>query len=122
MNVTPCPMKTLSSMITPSQINVWLEILQRLPTDGILLDFDEGSDFGFIADFASVEVDELGEFDVLPKLYIWRDAYVWICGHWLFVKEMLLVRCEGSGSIGFGSFSLGFVAPDCIRASRSEKR
>ena len=32
MNMTPWPMKTLSSIVTPSQINVWLEILQRLPT------------------------------------------------------------------------------------------
>jgi hypothetical protein len=33
MNVTPWPMKTLSSMVTPSHTKVWLEILQRLPTD-----------------------------------------------------------------------------------------
>src|SRR6266852_2759653 len=32
MKVTLCPMKTLSSISTPSQMNVWLEILQRLPT------------------------------------------------------------------------------------------
>src|SRR5271157_591494 len=31
MNVTPWPMKTLSSMVTPSQTKVWLETLQRLP-------------------------------------------------------------------------------------------
>src|SRR5208283_4300714 len=32
MNTTPWPMKTLSSIVTPSQTKVWLEILQRLPT------------------------------------------------------------------------------------------
>ena len=32
MNITPWPMKTLSSMSTPSQMNEWLEILQRFPT------------------------------------------------------------------------------------------
>src|SRR4029079_569649 len=32
MNATLCPMKTLSSMFTPSQTKVGLEILQRLPT------------------------------------------------------------------------------------------
>jgi dTDP-4-amino-4,6-dideoxygalactose transaminase len=32
MNVTPWPMKTLSSIVTPSQTKVWLEILHRLPT------------------------------------------------------------------------------------------
>jgi len=31
MKVTPWPTKTLSSMVTPSQMNVWLEILQFLP-------------------------------------------------------------------------------------------
>ena len=31
MNVTLWPMKTASSMVTPSQMNVWLEILQLLP-------------------------------------------------------------------------------------------
>jgi hypothetical protein len=31
MNTTPWPMKTLSSMLTPSQMKVWLEILQRRP-------------------------------------------------------------------------------------------
>ena len=32
MKVTLWPMKTLSSMVTPSQMKVWLEILQFLPT------------------------------------------------------------------------------------------
>src|ERR1700722_1559191 len=30
--VTPCPTKTSSSIVTPSQTNVWLEILQFFPT------------------------------------------------------------------------------------------
>ena len=33
MKVTPWPMKTWSSIVTPSQMKVWLEILQRRPTD-----------------------------------------------------------------------------------------
>src|SRR6266852_6322324 len=32
MNVTPCPIKTLSSISAPSQTNEWLEILQHRPT------------------------------------------------------------------------------------------
>ena len=32
MNITPCPMNTSSSMVTPSQMKVCDEILQRLPT------------------------------------------------------------------------------------------
>ena len=31
-NITPCPTNTSSSIVTPSQTNVWLEILQRSPT------------------------------------------------------------------------------------------
>ena len=31
MNMTPCPTKTSSSIVTPSQTNVWLWILQRAP-------------------------------------------------------------------------------------------
>jgi hypothetical protein len=49
--------------------------LAALADGGILLNFNECSDLGFIADFASVEVDELGEFDVPSELYIRRDAY-----------------------------------------------
>src|SRR5258708_3268467 len=32
INITPCPMKTSSSRVTPSQRKEWLEILQRFPT------------------------------------------------------------------------------------------
>ena len=32
MNATPCPMNTLSSIVTPSHTNVWLEILHLAPT------------------------------------------------------------------------------------------
>ena len=31
MNITPCPINTLSSIVTPSQIKVWLEILHLVP-------------------------------------------------------------------------------------------
>ena len=31
MNITPCPMNTPSSMVTPAQTNEWLEILQFFP-------------------------------------------------------------------------------------------
>src|SRR5207244_4305466 len=33
INMTPCPMNTSSSMITPSQIKEWLETLQLRPTE-----------------------------------------------------------------------------------------
>ena len=32
MKVTPWPMRTWSSIVTPSQMKVWLEILHRRPT------------------------------------------------------------------------------------------
>jgi hypothetical protein len=31
MNITPCPMNTSSSIVTPSHTKVWLEILQWAP-------------------------------------------------------------------------------------------
>src|SRR5258708_31830858 len=40
----------------------------------ILLDFNESAYLGFIADFAAVQIDELGEPDVLAELYTRRDA------------------------------------------------
>ena len=33
MNMTPWPTKTSSSIVTPSQTNVWLWILQRAPIE-----------------------------------------------------------------------------------------
>ena len=33
MNVTECPTKTSFSIVTPSQMNVWLWILQRAPIE-----------------------------------------------------------------------------------------
>jgi hypothetical protein len=33
MNMTPCPTNTSSSIVTPSQMNVWLEILHRAPIE-----------------------------------------------------------------------------------------
>ena len=38
------PMKTLSSRMTPSQINVWLEILHRFPTV-VFLNLNESARF-----------------------------------------------------------------------------
>ena len=43
-NMTPWPTKTSSSIVTPSQMNVWLWILQRAPIDGAALDLDERPD------------------------------------------------------------------------------
>ena len=44
MNITPCPTNTSSSISTPSQMNVWLWILQRAPTTAPALDLDERAD------------------------------------------------------------------------------
>ena len=74
MNVTPCPMKTSSSIVTPSQINVWLEILQLLADRRVLLNFDKRADLGSVADFAAIEVDEFRQLDVFAQLDVWRDA------------------------------------------------
>jgi hypothetical protein len=41
--------------------------LAALADSCILLDFDERADLGFIADLATVQIDELGELDVSPS-------------------------------------------------------
>ena len=40
-NMTPCPTKTSSPIVTPSQMNVWLWILQRCADRRAALDLDE---------------------------------------------------------------------------------
>ena len=37
------------------------------PDSDVLLNFDECTDFGLITDFATVQIDEIGEFYVLPE-------------------------------------------------------
>ncbi len=74
MNVTLWPINTASSMVTPSQMNVWLEILQLLPIAGVLLNFDEGTDFGVVADRTAVHIDEFRQLDVFAELDVGRDA------------------------------------------------
>ena len=74
MNVTLWPMKTLSSIVTPSQMNVWLEILQFRPTGAFFWISTNAPIFGVVADFAAVEVDELRELHVLTELHIRGNA------------------------------------------------
>src|SRR5450755_2313374 len=45
------------------------------PNARIFLNFHEGAYFGFVADFTSIHVDELGELDVFPKLDVGDDAH-----------------------------------------------
>ena len=97
MNITPWPMNTLSSMVTPSQTKVWLEILQRRPTDGILLNFDERADFRFVADFAAVQVDELGKLHVLAELYVRGNAAVFV--HRRTNSPLFLMDCSAASSM-----------------------
>ena len=74
MNVTLWPMNTSSSSVTPSQIKVWLEILQRLADLCAFLDLHEGADFHVVADFTTVEVGEIVDADVVAQLDVGRDA------------------------------------------------
>ena len=43
---------------------------------GVLLNLDKGADLGVVADLAAVEVDELGELDVLARASRRRNAQV----------------------------------------------
>ena len=44
--------------------------------DGVLLNLDEGSDFGFVADLASIQIDELGQLDMLPQFHVWGHCRI----------------------------------------------
>ena len=49
------------------------------PADaGILLNLNERSNLRFIADLASVEVDELGQFHIAAQLYVWSNTHVFV--------------------------------------------
>ena len=67
-NITPCPTKTSSSIVTPSQMNVWLWILQLRADHRAALDLDERPDPRVVADRAAVEVRERVDDDVLAEL------------------------------------------------------
>src|SRR5215467_11617409 len=52
--------------------------LASFPHDGILLNLDECTNFGFSTDFASVEIDELGKLHALPQLDVGANCYIFI--------------------------------------------
>ena len=66
MKLTPWPMKTLSSMWTPSQMKMWLEILQLRPDAHALLNLNERAYLSAVANFAAVEVYEVIYLYVAP--------------------------------------------------------
>ena len=70
MKVTLWPMKTSSSMVTPSQMKVWLEILQFLPMVAFFWISTKAPILVLSSDAAAVEIDELGELDVLAQLHV----------------------------------------------------
>ena len=69
-------MKTLSSMVTPSQTKVWLDILQRLPILAFFLHLNKCPDLCLVSDFATVKIDELGQLHIAAELYICRYTEV----------------------------------------------
>ena len=83
MNITPWPTNTSSSIVTPSQMKVCDEILQRRPTDRVLLDLDERADLRVVADAAPVEVDEVAMEDD----HAFAEDHVW--GYWHVVGTAL---------------------------------
>ena len=77
MNVTPWPMKTSSSMVTPSQMNVWLWILQFLPMKAFFCTSTKVPILVLSPMTAAVQVDEIGELDVLARAgrrLLWSDS------------------------------------------------
>ena len=76
MNMTPWPMKTRSSIVTPSQMKVWLEILQRRPTVAFFWISTNAPIWVSSPIAATVQVEEAAEPDVRPQLHIRRDRDV----------------------------------------------
>src|SRR5208283_420869 len=63
----------------------------------IFLDLDEGPDFRFIANFASIKVDEFGKLDTLAKLHVRCNAYI-IVHRELRLNRQSLARVRTSRS------------------------
>jgi hypothetical protein len=55
----------------------------------VLLDFDEGADLGFVAHFAPIQVDKLGQLNTLPQLYIRGNTHIWIHNGKIFIGSFL---------------------------------
>ena len=55
-------------------MKVWLEILQRLPDRGVLLDLNKCADLRLVADLATIEIDELRKTNILSQLHVVRDC------------------------------------------------
>ena len=72
--MTPCPTKTSSSIVTPSQMNVWLWILQRAPTTAPRWISTNVPDPRAVADAAAVEVRERVHDDAFAERDVVRAA------------------------------------------------
>ena len=69
VNITPWPIKTLSSIVTPSQRNEWHEILHRRPIDTLLY-LNKSADPGLVADLAAIGVDEGIDLHIAAERHI----------------------------------------------------
>ncbi len=67
MNITPCPMNTLSSMHYAFADKTVAGNLASASNSGILLDLDKGADLCLVSDFAAVEIDELRKPHILAQ-------------------------------------------------------
>jgi hypothetical protein len=68
-----------------------------LSNAGVFLDLHKGANLGFIADAASVQVDELSELHVLSELHIRRDTRI-------VVGRMIRVRAHDTFSFSITVF------------------
>src|ERR1700722_13510386 len=83
-----------------------------LADTGIFLDLDKSANLGFVADLASVEIDELGQLHIPPQLHVRRDAYMRIdgqcialrlhCRIYLFTNSLLIAARAVAAATGCG--------------------
>src|SRR5713226_6316898 len=90
-----------------------LTILANL---GVLLNLDKGAYLSVVADFAAIEIDELGELHIFSQLHIGGDAVVLVhsemalprpCNDWSTASRILTTRKPAAPSLkGVRSFSM----------------
>lgn len=68
VKVTLWSANTPSSKVTPSQINVWLEIRRR--SEAALLDFNKSANLDDVANFAAVKAGERKDADIAAQLHV----------------------------------------------------
>ena len=95
VNITPWPMKTSSSIVTPSQMKCAKRSCSARRSRA-LLDLHERADLGVVADRASVKIDQ----GWMRNVYVPSEANGVRDGHWLKLIWLVIKRRAGAWRSG----------------------